>query len=128
MNEIIGEIVLEWQDVDISLNKWYASRHWHFRNKEKQFWSGIFLKMLPKRLKQVDKYTIHLRYNSRLDPTNTITMIKLAEDTLKKNYYITDDTKKYCKQVIIEPDETMNKKHYVLTFRILSYAKTKKPK
>jgi hypothetical protein len=125
MSEPLGEIVLEWKDVDISLNKWYASRHWHFRNKEKEFWTAIFMKLLPKRLKQVDKYKLHLRYNSRLDPTNTITMLKLAEDTMKKNHYIIDDTKKYCKGVSIEPDETMGKKHYILTLEIISYAREK---
>lgn len=122
MSEILGEIILEWKDVDISLNKWYASRHWHFRNKEKEFWSTLFLKLLPKRLKQIDKYKLHLRYNSRLDPTNTIPMMKIAEDTMKKNHYIVDDTKKYCKGVTIEPDETMGKKHYILKLEILSYA------
>lgn len=122
MDEILGEITLEWKDVDISLNKWYASRHWHFRNKEKEFWATLFLKLLPKRLKQVDKYKLHLRYNSRLDPTNTIPMMKIAEDTMKKNHYIVDDTKKYCKGVTITPDETMGKKHYILTLEIISYA------
>jgi hypothetical protein len=41
---------------------------------------------------------------------------------MKKNHYIIDDTKKYCKGVTIEPDETMGKKHYILTLEILSYA------
>lgn len=125
MSDKIGQIVLEWKDVDISLNKWYASRHWHFRNKEKEFWTSIFMKLLPKRLKQVERYKLHLKYNSRLDPTNTITMLKLAEDTMKKNHYIVDDTKKYCKGISIEPDETMGKKHYILTLEIISYAKEK---
>jgi len=122
MNEILEDIILEWRDVDTSLTKWYASKHWSFRNKEKEFWTSLFLKLLPKRLKQVDKYRIHLRYNSRLDPTNTITMIKMCEDCMKKNHYIVDDTKKHCKGIYIIPDETMGKKHYILTMEIISYA------
>lgn len=125
MNEIIETIVLEWYDVDISLNKWYANRHWSFRNKEKDFWASLFLKMLPKNRKRINTYSLYLRYNSRLDPTNTIPMIKIAEDTMKKNGYIIDDTKKYCKGVVIQPDETMGKKHYILTIEILSYAGSK---
>lgn len=126
--EYIEYIVLEWQDVDISINKWYQNRHWSFRHKEKQFWANLFIRMLPKRARQADKYTIYMRYNSRLDPTNVTAMVKLAEDTLKKNYYLTDDTKKYCKGIVIEPDDTMNKKHYILTFNIISYAKADKSK
>lgn len=122
MNEIIDTIIVEWYDVDISLNKWYANRHWSFRNKEKEFWANLFLKILPKNPKRIDTYSLYLRYNSRLDPTNTIPMIKICEDTMKKNGYIIDDTKKYCKGVVIQPDETMGKKHYILTVEILSYA------
>ena len=44
---------------------------------------------------------------------------------MKKNHYIVDDTKKYCKGVTIEPDETMGKKHYILTLEIISYAREK---
>lgn len=125
MNKFIDSIVLKWENVDISLNKWYSVRHWSFRNKEKEFWSNLFLKLLPKKAKRIDKYMIHLEYNSRLDPTNTITMIKMAEDTMKKNEYIIDDTKKYCKGITIEPNEMLGKKIYILTIQIISYASSK---
>lgn len=58
------------------------------------------------------KYKIRMIYNSRLDPSNTITMIKLFEDFLKNHGVIKDDSKKYCKEIRIIPDETMKSKSY----------------
>lgn len=118
----IDHFSIEWQDIDLSLNKWYANRHWTFRNKEKNFWANLFLKLIPKRTKKVDKYMITLYYNSRLDASNTIPMIKIFEDTLKKSHYIIDDSKRYCKGIEIYPNEEMGKKHYKLYFHIISYA------
>ena len=120
--ESIGSIEINWEGVDLSLNKWYANRHWSFRNKEKEFWSNLFLKLLPKRTVKIDKYVITLMFNSRLDASNTMPMIKIFEDTMKKNHYIIDDSKKFCKGIEIYPDETMGKKDYKLTVHILSYA------
>lgn len=126
--ESIAKIEIQWEGVDLSLNKWYANRHWSFRNKEKEFWTNLFLNLLPKRSKKIDKYIITLRFNSRLDASNTMPMIKIFEDSMKKNHYIIDDSKKYCKGIEIYPDETMGKKDYHLTVHILSYAtKESKP-
>lgn len=124
----IGSIVIEWEGIDLSLNKWYANRHFSFRIKEKEFWSNLFMKLLPKRIKKIDKYIITLHFNSRLDASNTIPMVKICEDTMKKNHYIIDDSKKFCKGIEIYPDESMGKKNYKLTVHILSYAtKESKP-
>lgn len=121
-NEAIDSFTIEWEGVDLSLNKWYANRHWSFRNKEKEFWASLFLKLLPKRTKKVDKYMVTLYFNSRLDASNTIPMVKILEDTMKKAHYIIDDSKKFCKGIEIYPDESMGKKNYKLVFHILSYA------
>lgn len=118
----VGRIEIEWEGVDLSLNKWYANRHFSYRIKEKAFWTGLFLKLLPKRIKKVDKYMITLYFNSRLDASNTIPMIKILEDTMKKEHYIIDDSKKYCKGISIYPDENLGKKSYKLIFHIISYA------
>lgn len=118
----IGRIEIEWEGVDLSLNKWYANRHFSYRIKEKEFWSSLFLKLLPKRTEKIDKYMITLYFNSRLDASNTIPMIKIAEDTMKKEHYIVDDSKKFCKGISIYPDETMGKKNYKLIVHIISYA------
>lgn len=122
VSEEIGSFFITWEGVDLSLNKWYANRHFSYRIKEKEFWSSLFLKLLPKRTKKIDKYMITLLFNSRLDASNTIPMLKIAEDTMKKNHYIVDDSKKYCKGIRIYPDETMGKKDYKLIVHIISYA------
>lgn len=122
IDEEIATIQIEWEGVDLSLNKWYANRHWSFRNKEKEFWANLFLKLLPKRTKKIDKYIITMYFNSRLDASNTVPMIKILEDTMKKAHDIVDDSKKFCKGIQIYPDESLGKKHYKLTVHILSYA------
>jgi hypothetical protein len=119
------KIVFEWHDVDVSLNKFFAGKHWTVRNKYKDYFHMLFAKLLDKKYKQVEHYTVTLEYNSRLDPTNTIILIKIGEDFLRHINILTDDTKKYCKSVTIIPVETMGKKHYKMTFTILSYASKK---
>lgn len=126
--EVLEEIVFQWQDIDISLNKFFAGKHWTVRNKYKDMFHLMFSKMMEisprKTTKIADKYILELRYNSRLDPINTVVMMKIGEDYLRYINALTDDTKKYCKGVIIIPVETMGKKDYKMTFKILSYADT----
>jgi len=122
MSEELDSIVFEWEGVDVSLNKFFAGKHWTIRNKIKDQFHTLFGRLLNKKYKMVDKYCVTLEYNSRLDPTNTIILIKIGEDYLRHINILTDDTKKYCKKVTISPNETMGKKHYKLSFHILSYA------
>ncbi len=124
--EILDTIVFEWKDVDVSLNKFFAGKHWTVRNKYKDFFHSLFGKLLNRKYKRVDKYAVLLEYNSRLDPVNTIILIKIGEDFLRHINILTDDTKKYCKSVSIVPIDTMDKKHYKLSFQIISYAKKDK--
>jgi hypothetical protein len=121
-DDAINGFSIEWEGVDLSLNKWYANRHFSYRIKEKEFWSNLFIKLLPKHSKKIDKYIITLHFNSRLDASNTVPMIKIFEDVMKKNHYIVDDSKKFCKGIEIYPDESMGKKNYKLTVHIISYA------
>jgi hypothetical protein len=116
------QIVFEWEGIDVSLNKFFAGKHWSIRNKIKNQFHILFGNMLNRKYEKIDKYHIILEYNSRLDPTNTIILIKIAEDYLRHIGILTDDTKKYCKKVTIIPEETMGKKHYKLTIHIISYA------
>jgi predicted nuclease of restriction endonuclease-like RecB superfamily len=122
MYEAIDSIVFEWEGIDVSLNKFFAGKHWTIRNKIKDQFHVLFGQLLSKKYNMVDKYSVTLEYNSRLDPTNTIILIKIAEDYLRHINILTDDTKKYCKKVTIIPDESMGKKNYKLTVHILSYA------
>lgn len=116
------EIIFEWQGIDVSLNKFFAGKHWTIRNKIKDQFHNLFGNLLNKKYRKVDKYKVSLEYNSRLDPTNTIILIKIGEDYLRHIEILTDDTKKHCKEVSIVPNENMGKKHYKLTFHIISYA------
>jgi HKD family nuclease len=122
MYEEVDQIVFEWDGIDVSLNKFFAGKHWTIRNKIKDQFHLLFEGLLNKKYKKVDKYCVTLMYNSRLDPTNTIILIKIAEDYLRHIEVLTDDTKKYCKKVTIIPDESMGKKNYKLIIHIISYA------
>ena len=57
-------------------------------------------------------HIIKLYYNSRLDPSNTITMVKLLEDTMKKEGWIIDDSPKYCTEIRLKFDSELPKKSY----------------
>jgi hypothetical protein len=122
VNETENTIVFEWENIDVSLNKFFAGKHWTVRNKIKDNFHCLFARLLTGKYRMIDKYEVVLEYNSRLDPTNTIIMIKIGEDFLRHINILTDDTKNYCKKVTIEPRSDMNKKHYRMTFHILSYA------
>lgn len=126
MNELkfIDSFSITWSGVDLSLNKWYANRHWSFRNKEKEFWKNFFIKITPRKMKLIDQYFIVMSFNSRLDASNTIPMIKIYEDTLKEYDYIIDDSRKFCKGLQILTDDSLDKKTYIITINVISYAKS----
>ena len=112
-------IEVEWQGDHISLNDWYSGgNHWTIRDTMKRKWHKIFKdliheKMIPKMV----EYELELEYNSRLDPTNTITMVKLFEDTLKDLGLIIDDSKKFCKRISLYPNLEMKSKHYKIKIK-----------
>lgn len=125
MRNIIDTLVFEWQGADISLNKFYSSPHWTVRSREKNFWKDLFSRIPIKYTPPINEFQITLKYNSRLDVDNTILHCKFLIDYLRSIDIIIDDTKKYYKGLHIEPDESMGKKHYILTLEILSYATEK---
>ena len=122
MREVLDTLVFEWQGADISLNKFYSSPHWTVRSKEKNFWKGLFSRIPIKDTPPIDEFQITLKYNSRLDVDNTILHCKFLIDYLRSVGILIDDTKRYYRGLHIIPDETMGKKHYILTLEILSYA------
>lgn len=110
-------MVLEWEG-HISLNEWYSSKHWTYRKKQKDQWYMTFKSLLDQYEKKIiRKYAIILEYNSRLDPSNTITMIKLLEDTMKKEGWIEDDSHKYCSYLKIVYNPLIQPKWYRATVR-----------
>lgn len=107
----------EWKNNDISLNEWYSSKHWTLRNKAKKLWHDYFIGQLTKPYPFYKCYTIELEFNSRLDPSNTITMIKLCEDALQEAGVIKNDDKHCCKGISIKPNLKMDAKHYIIIVR-----------
>ena len=114
-----GDIILQWADKHISLNEWYSSKHWSHRNKAKKDWREFFFQLLPNPIPNIIAYDITLKYNSNLDPSNTITIIKLFEDTMQEFGMIVNDTKKECKGIHLIPDELMKKNNYKILIKIL---------
>lgn len=121
LGEVVGKLVFEWEGMDISLNKFYSSPHWTIRSKEKANWQLIFssIPILDKR--RVNEYYLEIRYNSRLDVDNTILHGKFLIDYLRGINILIDDNTKYYKGLVIIYDNTMNKKHYIITLNVLSY-------
>lgn len=108
-------MIIEWEG-HISLNEWYSSKHWSYRKRQKDQWYVLFKSLLDEHPKKVlPKYSITLEYNSRLDPSNTITMIKLLEDTMKKECWIEDDSPKYCEFLTIKYNPELQPKFYKAT-------------
>lgn len=105
-------ICISWSKDHVSLNEWYSSKHWSNRNKVRNKWHEKFQKAIPLGTKKFNKYQIALEYNSRLDPCNTITMVKLCEDALQELNIIEKDTKEYCRGVYLIPNISMKKNHY----------------
>lgn len=107
---------LEWSGRHISLNQWYSSKHWAVRQKQKTDWHKFYEDLLHKAgVVPIPAYRIKLVYNSRLDPCNTITMVKLLEDTMTELGLIPNDTKKYCRGIELEPDLEMKSGEYRVT-------------
>ena len=112
--ETSHKLVFKWADKHVSLNEWYSSKHWSHRNKIQKEWHAFFKSYLIAPYPKYNKYKVELMYNSRLDPSNTIPMIKLCEDMLTENGIIPNDTKEFCKGIEIVPNEQMKKFSYQL--------------
>jgi hypothetical protein len=110
-------LVFKWEGKDISLNQWYSSKHWTDRNKQQKDWHQFFKSFLTQPYPFFATYTITLHCNSRLDPSNCITMIKLAEDAMQELGIIKNDSAEFCKGVHIIPDINMKRKSYQITIQ-----------
>ena len=107
---------ISWEGKHVSLNVLYSQVHWSKRKKQRDEWHDFFYKNLLSYKKPKKKtYKILMKYNSRLDVSNTIIMIKYLEDVIvKKLKWYKDDSIKYCKGISIVPDERMKKKSYMV--------------
>lgn len=120
--DVVGNITItdqsiefSWTGKDISLNEWYSSKHWSERKKRVNEWHTFFKSFLIKPYPAFERYEISIEYNSRLDPSNTVTMIKLYEDMMQKEKIIINDNKDCCKGIKLLPNLEMGSKHYKIT-------------
>lgn len=112
---VSDKIIIAWADKDISLNSWYSSKHWSNRNKQKSDWHSFFKQFIHEPYPYFERYNITLEFNSRLDPSNCITMIKLLEDTLQTLGVLKNDTSEFCRGLHIIPVDSMKRKSYKIT-------------
>lgn len=94
----------------VSLNNFYAQKHWTFRKRMRDDFETKFREIIKESgLKPMKKFKIDMVYNSRHDPDNTIIMLKMFVDTMRHLGIIEDDTKKYFKGFSITPDGRLRK-------------------
>ena len=103
----------------VSFNAIYSAGTWHTRSAVKNKFKKIFRDLIEKNedMRWMDQYLLDVSYNSRHDPDNVIAMEKVFVDTLKRdvtkdgevNYegYIWDDSKRYCRGIVLRPDESL---------------------
>lgn len=115
--KVSDKLVIAWAGKDISLNAWYSSKHWTHRNKQKEDWHKFFHQFLTLPYPYFEQYDITLECNSRLDPSNCITMIKLLEDTLQTCGILKNDTAEFCRGLHIIPVDSMKRRSYKITIK-----------
>ena len=113
----VAEVVYKGKGV--SFNAIYSAGTWHTRSSLKNKYKKIFLDLLKENedIHWMDKYVVDVSYNSRHDPDNVIAMEKVFIDTIKQKVdpegnveydgFIRDDSKKYCKGIILRPDDSL---------------------
>lgn len=94
-----------------SLNKFYAGRHWSFRNNETRKAHTA----IHEELKKFDSYTaesfsIHISYRSRYDVDNSILACKFLSDCIVEAGICEDDSPKYFKKlkIVFDPELPLN--------------------
>ena len=113
----VAEVVYKGKAV--SFNAIYAAGTWKTRSSIKNKFRKIFLELLAANedIHWLDRYVLDVSYNSRHDPDNVIAMEKVFVDTLKQKIdpegnieydgFIRDDSKKYCRGIVLRPDESL---------------------
>lgn len=103
----------------VSFNEIYSSGTWYTRSRIKNKYKDIFDLLIKgdKDIRWMNEFVIDLSYNSKHDPDNVVAMEKIFVDTMRqerdkeknviKKGYFYDDSKRYCKGVILRPDESL---------------------
>ncbi len=69
----------------VSLNQWYAGKHWTYRQKLKEQYKLIVKSQFKDVLSKSNKYVVHYNFTFKarpLDASNCIAMVKMIEDII----------------------------------------------
>ena len=83
-----NEIIKIYDLPKISLNEWYAGKHWTERKKIKDIYKILIRSKCKIVFSENKKYNVSYEFNYKknpLDATNTIAMTKMIEDVLFKS-------------------------------------------
>lgn len=112
------EFTVEYQGTWVSVNSLRNNNYkvnQGLKRKFRSIYAKLIKEKMPKEGMPFDRFSIHLRYNSRLDTDNPTT--KFFVDALKDCGVIIDDNKKYFRQLNIQPDETLKFNTYVIDIK-----------
>ena len=105
-----------------SLNQLYSGKFWTYRVKQKeQYYEGISRALEGYDKWTMDRFAIHLRYNSRYDLDNSVVAVKFLADYLRYNGYVHDDTPKYFVDLRITYDGDLKKDQYIAKIICYNY-------
>lgn len=105
-----------------SLNQLYAGKFWTYRHGQKEkYFAGISRALEGFDRWTMDRFAVHLRYNSKYDLDNSIVAIKFLADYLRYNGYVHDDTPKYFVELRISYDADLKKDQYLAKIICYNY-------
>lgn len=105
-----------------SLNQLYAGKFWTYRHGQKEkYFIGIARSLEGHDRWTMDRFAVHLRYNSRYDLDNSIVAVKFLADYLRYNGYVYDDTPKYFVELRISYDASLKKDQYLAKIICYNY-------
>ena len=103
------KISIFFEDVP-SLNKFYESKHWTYRAKQKDHYSTMVLSQLSTQEKpNWNQIKATLLINHRMDVDNSIMAVKFALDAFRRWGGVTDDSPKHLKKISLEVNEELPK-------------------
>jgi hypothetical protein len=121
-------MTIEYNEIEVSipkppsLNQLYAGKFWTYRVKQKEkYFTGLTRALEGYDKWTMDRFAVHLRYNSRYDLDNSIVAIKFLADYLRYNGYVHDDTPKYFLELRISYDASLKKDQYLAKIICYNY-------
>lgn len=121
-------MTIDYNEIEISipkppsLNQLYAGKFWTYRHGQKEkYFSGIARTLEGYDKWTMERFSIHLRYNSRFDVDNSVVAVKFLADYLRYNGYVRDDTPKHFVELRITYDGDLKKDQYLAKIICYNY-------